>query len=42
MTKLHAHGAGLVRNVEWCEDMFRMCYARGPEGITLMLAEALG
>jgi catechol 2,3-dioxygenase-like lactoylglutathione lyase family enzyme len=41
VAKLHAHGAEPLRNVQRFEDMFRMCYVRGPEGIIVMLAEEL-
>ena len=37
-----AHGAELVGEVERYEDMFRLCYVRGPEGIIVELAEQIG
>jgi catechol 2,3-dioxygenase-like lactoylglutathione lyase family enzyme len=40
--RLKAHGAELIGAVERYQDMFRLCYVRGPEGIVLELAEPLG
>ena len=39
---LQARGAELVGEVERYEDIFRLCYVRGPEGIIIELAERLG
>jgi catechol 2,3-dioxygenase-like lactoylglutathione lyase family enzyme len=39
---LRAHGAELVGEVERYEDIFRLCYVRGPEGIIIELAERIG
>lgn len=39
---LRAHGAELVGEVERYEDIYRLCYIRGPEGIIVELAERLG
>jgi catechol 2,3-dioxygenase-like lactoylglutathione lyase family enzyme len=39
---LRAHGAELVGEVERYEDIYRLCYLRGPEGIIVELAERLG
>lgn len=39
---LRAHGAELVGEVERYEDIYRLCYVRGPEGIIIELAEELG
>jgi catechol 2,3-dioxygenase-like lactoylglutathione lyase family enzyme len=39
---LRAHGAELVGAVERYEDIYRLCYIRGPEGIIIELAEKLG
>jgi catechol 2,3-dioxygenase-like lactoylglutathione lyase family enzyme len=36
------HGATLVDEVVQYEDMYRLCYLRGPEGIMIALAEQLG
>ena len=45
LTKFHArlrgHGAELVGEVAQYEDMYRLCYIRGPEGIIVALAEQL-
>ncbi|MBB4686865.1 VOC family protein [Amycolatopsis jiangsuensis] len=37
-----AHGAELVGEVVRYEDIYRLCYLRGPEGIIVGLAEELG
>jgi catechol 2,3-dioxygenase-like lactoylglutathione lyase family enzyme len=37
--RLRNHGAELVGHVERYEDVFRLCYVRGPEGIIVELAE---
>jgi catechol 2,3-dioxygenase-like lactoylglutathione lyase family enzyme len=42
IARLRAHGGELVGEVERYEDMFRLCYLRGPEGIIIELAERLG
>jgi catechol 2,3-dioxygenase-like lactoylglutathione lyase family enzyme len=39
---LRARGVELVGDVERYEDSYRLCYIRGPEGILVMLSEALG
>ena len=39
---LRAHGGELVGEVERYEDIFRLCYVRGPEGIIIELAERIG
>ncbi len=39
---LRAHGAELVGEVESYEDIYRLCYVRGPEGIIIELAERIG
>jgi catechol 2,3-dioxygenase-like lactoylglutathione lyase family enzyme len=38
---LRAHGAELVGEVERYEDIYRLCYIRGPEGIIVELAEKI-
>lgn len=38
---LQAHGGELVGEVERYQDICRLCYVRGPEGIIVELAEAL-
>ena len=42
VARLRAHGAELVGQVVRYEDMFRLCYVRGPAGIIVELAERLG
>ena len=39
---LQARGAELVGEVEDYEDIYRLCYVRGPEGIIVELAERIG
>jgi catechol 2,3-dioxygenase-like lactoylglutathione lyase family enzyme len=39
--RLRAHGAELVGEVAQYEDIYRLCYVRGPEGIIVALAEQL-
>nr|WP_034273941.1 VOC family protein [Haloechinothrix halophila] len=41
LTRLKPHGAELVGEVERFEDIFLLCYIRGPEGIIIGLAEQL-
>ena len=41
VARLRAHGAELVGEVVQYEDMYRLCYVRGPEGIIVGLAEQL-
>jgi catechol 2,3-dioxygenase-like lactoylglutathione lyase family enzyme len=41
IARLRAHGAELVGEVAQYEDMYRLCYLRGPEGIIVALAEQL-
>jgi catechol 2,3-dioxygenase-like lactoylglutathione lyase family enzyme len=42
VARLQKHGAELVGEVVQYEDMYRLCYLRGPEGILVALAEQLG
>jgi len=42
IARLRAHGAELVGEVARYEDIYRLCFIRGPEGIILGLAEQLG
>ena len=42
VARLRAHGAELVGEVAQYEDVYRLCYVRGPEGIVVGLAEELG
>jgi catechol 2,3-dioxygenase-like lactoylglutathione lyase family enzyme len=41
VARLRAHGAELVGEVAQYEDMYRLCYLRGPAGIIVALAEEL-
>src|ERR687885_2540587 len=41
LTRLHAHGAELVGEIVQYEDIYLLCYVRGPEGILIALAEPL-
>jgi predicted enzyme related to lactoylglutathione lyase len=41
IARLRAHGAELVGEVAQHEDICRLCYVRGPEGIIVALAEQL-
>ena len=40
--RLREHGAQLVDEVVQYEDVYRLCYVRGPEGILIGLAERIG
>ena len=42
VARLLAQGGELVGEVVQFEDMYRLCYMRGPEGIIIALAEQLG
>ena len=42
LERLRAHGAELVGQVETYEDVYRLCYVSGPDGIIVELAEELG
>ena len=42
VARLRAHGAELVGEIAQYEDMFRLCFLRGPEDIIIGLAEQLG
>jgi catechol 2,3-dioxygenase-like lactoylglutathione lyase family enzyme len=42
VARLQKNGAKLVGEVVQFEDMYRLCYVRGPEGIMVALAEQLG
>jgi catechol 2,3-dioxygenase-like lactoylglutathione lyase family enzyme len=41
VARLRTHGAELVGDVEQYEDIYRLCYVRGPDGIIVALAEQL-
>ena len=40
--RLRSHGAELVGEIAQYEDIYRLCFLRGPEGIIVGLAEELG
>jgi predicted enzyme related to lactoylglutathione lyase len=42
LARLRARGAELIGEAAQYEDMYRLCYIRGPEGIIVALAEQLG
>jgi len=42
LARLRAHGAELVGEVVNYEDIYRLCYLRGPGGIIVALAEKIG
>jgi catechol 2,3-dioxygenase-like lactoylglutathione lyase family enzyme len=42
LDRLREHGAQLVDEVVEYEDVYRLCYVRGPEGILIGLAEQIG
>ena len=42
LARLSKHGAELVDEVVQYEDVYRLCYVRGPEGILIGLAEQIG
>ena len=41
LTRLGKHGAQLVGEVVQYQDVYRLCYIRGPEGLLIGLAEEL-
>ncbi|HUR44344.1 MAG TPA: VOC family protein [Candidatus Saccharimonadales bacterium] len=41
LTRLQSHGAELVGEIVQYEDIYLLCYIRGPEGILIALAEPL-
>jgi catechol 2,3-dioxygenase-like lactoylglutathione lyase family enzyme len=42
LARLGKHGAQLVDEVVQYENVYRLCYVRGPEGILIGLAEKIG
>ena len=42
VARLRAHNAELVGDMVRYEDMYRLCYVRGLEGIIVRLAEQFG
>src|SRR3954447_26038306 len=41
LNRLQAHGAELIGEIVQYEDIYLLCYVRGPEGILVALAEPL-
>jgi len=41
VARLRSHGAELVGEIAQYEDIYRLCFMRGPEGIIIGLAEEL-
>lgn len=39
VARLRAHGGDLMGEISRYEDLYRLCYVRGPEGIIVALAE---
>lgn len=42
IARLRRHGAELIGEVAQYDDIYRLCYLRGPSGIILALAEQIG
>ena len=42
VARLRTHGAELVGEIAQYEDIYRLCFIRGPEGFIIGLAEKLG
>jgi catechol 2,3-dioxygenase-like lactoylglutathione lyase family enzyme len=42
VARLQGHGAELVGEIAQYEDVYRLCFLRGPEGIIIGVAEQLG
>jgi catechol 2,3-dioxygenase-like lactoylglutathione lyase family enzyme len=42
LARLRKHGVQLVGEVVQYEDVYRLCYIRGPEGLLIGLAQELG
>ncbi len=41
VARLHKHGAKLLGKVAQYENLYRLCYLRGPDGIIVALAEKI-
>jgi catechol 2,3-dioxygenase-like lactoylglutathione lyase family enzyme len=41
VVRLRTHGAELLREIAQYEDIYRLCFVRGPEGIIIGLSEPL-
>jgi catechol 2,3-dioxygenase-like lactoylglutathione lyase family enzyme len=42
LARLRGHGAELVGDVAQYEELYRLCFVRGPEGILIGLSEEVG
>lgn len=42
LARLYKHGARLIGEVVQYENVYRLCYIRGPEGLLIGLAERIG
>jgi catechol 2,3-dioxygenase-like lactoylglutathione lyase family enzyme len=42
VARLRTHGAEVVGEIAQYEDIYRLCFVRGPEGILIGVAERLG
>jgi predicted enzyme related to lactoylglutathione lyase len=42
LARLREHGAEVVDEVVNYDDVYKLCYIRGPEGILIGLAERIG
>jgi catechol 2,3-dioxygenase-like lactoylglutathione lyase family enzyme len=42
VARLRGHGAELVGEIAQYQDIYRLCFLRGPEGIIIGVAEQLG
>jgi catechol 2,3-dioxygenase-like lactoylglutathione lyase family enzyme len=42
LARLRKHGAELVGELVQYEDVYRLCYIRGPEGVLIGLAQQIG
>jgi len=42
VARLRSHGAELLDDIAQYEDIYRLCFVRGPEGIIIGLAEQIG
>jgi hypothetical protein len=42
VARLRTHGAELLDEIVRYEDLYRLCFLRGPEGIIIGLSERLG
>ena len=42
LVRLRKHGAQVVDEVVRYQDVYRLCYVRGPEGVLIGLAEQIG